>query len=318
MDSIQFPQLNEYDFIDLYLGDSFSDYSVLKGKGRIRVPAPIEWEETLITLREWCINDLRSNGDLEFTLFNGPLTYRVTTFPETVGGNVFVLRRSEAIKQRLQDLSLPDRLVKHLLDENLKGLVLLVGDMASGKTTTAAATIVERLIMYGGFAISIEDPVETLLHGLHGDGRCTVLRASKKLGGYAEQLRRGQRSGVNMFHLAEARDAETANQAVRSSLAGGLIFVSGHGGTPGQGIERFCQLASSEGGNVPALLAQSLAAVIWLQLTEPQIGGHRSLISRSLIFNKTTGALRSKVSKSEFAAIEEEVERQRREVLWED
>ena len=49
-------------------------------------------------------------------------------------------------------LGFPREVAQALLDPGLRGLVLICGDMGTGKTSKAASLIVERLTRHGGIA----------------------------------------------------------------------------------------------------------------------------------------------------------------------
>ena len=102
------------------------------------------------------------------------------------------------------------------------GMILTVGPVGSGKTTT----------MYAGLAglndphkslVTIEDPVERRMEGVNQiqvDGRTGF--------GFPEALRACLRQDPNIMMVGEIRDSETAHIAGRSALTGVLVLSTMH------------------------------------------------------------------------------------------
>ena len=102
------------------------------------------------------------------------------------------------------------------------GMVLAVGPVGSGKTTT----------MYAGLSglndphkslVTIEDPVERRIEGVNQiqvDARTNF--------GFPEALRACLRQDPNVMMVGEVRDAETAHIAGRSALTGVLVLSTMH------------------------------------------------------------------------------------------
>ena len=114
---------------------------------------------------------------------------------------------------------------RQLLEAQLNrpyGMVLTVGPVGSGKTTT----------MYAGLSglndphkslVTIEDPVERRIEGVNQiqvDGRTNF--------GFPEALRACLRQDPNVMMVGEIRDSETAHIAGRSALTGVLVLTTMH------------------------------------------------------------------------------------------
>ena len=138
---------------------------------------------------------------------------------------------------------------KKLLSEDLNegGLVILCGSNGSGKSTTCAGLLKERLIRFGGYCITVEDPIEIPLEGQHGDGRCVQLEVDAKLG-FAPKIReimRAYPTGQNLSMLiGEIRDPDTASQALRSAIDGRLVVTTIHADNIQSALKRLLVLAS--------------------------------------------------------------------------
>jgi len=120
-----------------------------------------------------------------------------------------------------------DPIEKILMQPSLSGggLILICGAPGSGKTTTASAILVSRLLKYGGFAYTIEDPPEIIaLNGRHGNGYCTQTRVYDGAGGWEESIKevlRSQPVGASLIlFIGEIRNAEAARMAIRAASNG--------------------------------------------------------------------------------------------------
>ncbi|MEM9703185.1 MAG: GspE/PulE family protein, partial [Planctomycetota bacterium] len=125
---------------------------------------------------------------------------------------------------RLDELGMRDRQREALLAQLNRpyGMILAVGPVGSGKTTT----------MYAGLhglnephrsLVTIEDPVERRIDGVNQiqvDNRTSF--------GFAEALRGTLRQDPNVMMVGEIRDAETAHIASRAALTGVLVLSTMH------------------------------------------------------------------------------------------
>ncbi|SHN12639.1 twitching motility protein PilT [Pseudomonas asturiensis] len=152
-------------FVDLYLGEDYSDVKGLHGAVARRIATPIDWERDVVHLRERCLSHFSANHDPEFSLIEDGVLLRVTQFVDPFGKNVFVLRKSSIEIRDIMELGFPTELLSTLMDEVVRGLVIFCGDMGVGKTSSAVALLVGRLQQHGGIAIAAEDPQETNLGG---------------------------------------------------------------------------------------------------------------------------------------------------------
>lgn len=309
-------------FVDLYLGEGYCDIKGLAGASAPRVPAPPEYEEQLAELREKCKEIYRAQQEPEFSLVVDGNLFRVTQISDVTNEDVFVLRRSEAQIRPLATLGLPPHVMKAVLDKDARGLILVAGEMGTGKTSTAASIVVQRLAIHGGIAIAVEDPPETMLNGVHGNnGRCIQVRASRKTGGYQEHMIRAMRTGADLILIGEIRDEDTAFQALQASINGHLIISTIHGGDIVQAIERMRTLCSGRTSNASDILADGLAAVIWQALEkvprQGESGNVARLLSKSLILHgQESAGIRAKIRKGTISQVLHDVEEQGRQAAW--
>ena len=93
------------------------------------------------------------------------LHYRVER-TVTLDGQQFCARKMPHSVPDINKLGIEDKLLKYLKSlSGASGLILLAGTTGSGKTTTLSALLREFLISDGGYAFTLEDPVEMPLDG---------------------------------------------------------------------------------------------------------------------------------------------------------
>lgn len=253
-------------FRDLYIGPNYCDVRNLRGTSEVRVPAPPDWADDIHALRELCIQTHEKEDDPEFTLSVGNAFFRVTHMPNVRSEDVFYLRRVTAELRRFASLGLPPYAMKALLDPKLSGLVLFVGKMGVGKTTSAYSYVAYRMQLYGGLGVLVEDPPEGLMEGEHGKGRVIQTRATEKTGGYRPKLKQALRTGADLIMIGEIRDTATAVEAVMAGRNGHLILSTVHGDDEVAGIDRLVSYCKNEVLNANDLVASALSAVIWQDL----------------------------------------------------
>jgi len=303
------------DFIDLYLGDDFADVKGLQGAGSRRVAAPDAWADEVKALREQCQSIYQDGQDPEFALVVDDVILRVTQLDNAFAGSIFVVRKSNAEIRDFYQLGFPQEVVEALLAPTLQGLVLIVGDMATGKTSTAASLIVARLRRHGGIGFAVEDPQETNTNGQHGQGRCIQVRTSRKSGGYSEALTRTLRSGADLVLVGEIRDEDTAYQVCKASLNGHLVIATMHSKTGAQAIEKLVTLAKPLAPNAYEVVAEGLQAVVCQSLE--QLGTTRHLVAEPLLLTESDQhSIRDKIRRQNIHLIEEDILRQKQASLW--
>lgn len=309
-------------FIDLYIGENFFDVRGLDGAAAARVPAPADWHEELAALRDLCTVSYEQHGEPEFSvMFKGQLL-RVTKMVDIRLSSVFFIRRPSASIRSFEDLGLADYVVEEWRRNSLRGLVLVCGEMAHGKTSTAYGMVVDRMVQHGGLAILIEDPAEGMLTGEHGSGRVIQVQATRRTGGYSQQLYHAMRTGADLIMVGEIRDQATAAEAVKAGLNGHLILGTMHAGSPAQAIERIITLASGELDNAAEVLSAGLGMIIWQQLKRTRNADGRliaRLIAKPLVLSgEDQASIREKIRANNARAVMQEVEQQIASAQWED
>ena len=195
----------------------------------LSLPAPIHSEiaSRIKILAGMDVAEKRRPLDGRFGISSSSRNFdvRVSTFP-TVYGEKFVLRLLDqnAVVGSLESLGLlPKDLI--LLRDRINaplGLILISGPTGSGKTTTLYSCL-GSLDATGKNIVTVEDPVEYRMKGVH------QMQINTKLGlTFASGLRTILRQDPDVIMVGECRDSETAGMAVQSSLTGHVVFSTIH------------------------------------------------------------------------------------------
>jgi len=168
---------------------------------------------------------LPQDGRMSVSIENSTIDLRVSIIP-VANGESIVLRifNTSAKLLSLDDLGFyPKDLdaIKTAIRQPF-GLILLTGPTGSGKTTTLHALIASLPIPELKI-ITIEDPVEQLIHGVNQVQVNDEINLS-----FDGMLRRVLRQDPNVIMVGEIRDTATAELALRSSLTGHLILSTLH------------------------------------------------------------------------------------------
>ncbi|OGF63517.1 hypothetical protein A2662_01660 [Candidatus Giovannonibacteria bacterium RIFCSPHIGHO2_01_FULL_45_33] len=168
------------------------------------------------------------DGHFEINSSKGVLDIRVSVFP-TINGDAAALRfvnRSDMLVD-LKDLAADQKtflMIKGLISK-IYGMVLITGPSGSGKTTTLYS-ILNELQSKEKNIITLEDPVELRLDGI----RQSQIRPEQGFT-FASGMKSILRQDPDVIMIGEIRDPETAGYAMRSALAGRIVFSTVHSNT---------------------------------------------------------------------------------------
>lgn len=265
---------------DIHICESALGESLLF-PGPVRAPTEaLGYLDTLLKQCDACRkNDFMITHEGEF--FRGRREVRA------VDGTWFALRRIPSVPPSLQTLPspLPPPLMRLLLSPYLMGggLVYVIGSPGAGKTTTASGAVISRLMEFGGFAYTVEDPPEMPLNGWHDKGYCRqTWVAGDQSADWAESFRgilRSQPVGTPIIlFVGEVRDGESAEAMMRAAANGFLVIATGFGMDIPSGIEALVRMSS----NREALLS-SLSGTLRLAIHQRL---HNGQIAATSLANK--------------------------------
>ena len=199
------------------------------------------------------------DGRITSTMMDGvPRDIRVGSSP-TINGERLVLRMMPDSNEfaSLDSLGFFDdqrEIIQSLLSIPY-GLILVVGPVGSGKTTTLYSLLRE-LNRPGESVVTIEDPVERRLPGAN------QIQVNAKSGlDFVTALRGTLRQDPNVLCIGEIRDRETAQIACRAAMTGVIVLSTLHANDTASAVDVLRQF------DIPAMgIADSLRGVITQRL----------------------------------------------------
>lgn len=314
-------------FSDLFVGpDSSNSWFRPTPDSSVRDFIPPDCEDELRQLREELDKHTGTNN---FRLKWGtekPLRLRIEKKIAADNLVIYICRRFNMAPGPLVDLGMPRAVATKLLDDNIRdGLVVFLGPTGSGKSTTAASYVHDRLEKNGGVCWTVESPIELPLQGQHGKGICyqTEVDSDSDIGQALTSL---YRSSPNIIFIGEVKDAKTAKEAITASLGGHLVVITFHANDLLSGLGRLARMSEDDDASIG--LADALKVAVHLKLntspinTLPGEPGHemtgtgtpaRYLSVQTLFMEgELANGLRSIVRNSDITQLKSEVDRQRR------
>lgn len=264
---------NDLPFIDIYVRLDKPDQAYYrskeKGKGQISQFVPPEFSEIIdrfMIAVNGAMREGASDGSIDFEGVRLRLSRQQMSDHSTwVCG-----RRINTIIPDINKLGY----IQYILDSihglgKRDGLILVSGATGHGKTTTAVAMLADFLRSYGGTAVTIEDPVEFMLKGRHGDGgQCFQVEVHGEEE-WAICLKRALRWAPRYIYVGEIRTPKAAEQVLRAATTGHLVITTVHAGSPEEALMGLIFLAEQAmGPGVQNILAAGLTALINQTLKE--------------------------------------------------
>lgn len=183
----------------------------------------------------------------------------------------YALRIVSSNVRSLEELGLSSSAIELLMDPEFRsgGLLLIAGATGAGKSTTAAAAVVERLKKYGGYCLTLESPVECAFEGFHGAGYVEQIDASET--GFklevATAMRKFPAEIKSMFFFGEVIEESAASELTRLIGRGHLVITTIHAKDTIRAIEMLVSLAEGGGEKFARqLIGGNLLAVLHQQL----------------------------------------------------
>ena len=200
-------------------------------------------------------------GEPSYLVIYKKFNYRVERSISLYGVQ-YCVRKMPVVVPAFSSLGFAPMVAGHLLSlSGASGLILVAGATGSGKSTTLASLLKEYLTREGGFAFTIENPIEMPLDGIYkgaaGDfGLCKQTNAPK--GMWAEGLKSALRSAPRYILLGEIRTPEVACMALQAAMSGHLILSTIHANSVPDAVNALVKYAAS--GGVSEEMAYELVA----------------------------------------------------------
>jgi len=260
---------------DLHL--NMGRYPTLRIEGRLfpLTQEPVLTPEDIRAMGDAIINEknkekLIEDGQVDFSYsLEGKARFRTNAFFQQ-GYLSMAFRLVPKEIRTLEQLNLP----KSIYDftKFSQGLVLIVGPVGHGKSTTLAALINEINKTQEKHVVTIEDPIEYI----YEQDKCIinqreVFQDSKS---FHSALKAVFREDANVVLVGEMRDLETISTAITAAETGHLIFATLHTNDSPQTIDRIIDVFPAEQQNqVRSQLAGSLLGVVSQRLVSTVDGG---------------------------------------------
>ncbi len=265
---------------DLYIRLDASDPAIYqrqkRGRFRSNALVPDRYEKEVRQIGEF----IRNQGLKEDSVLhvNG-VRMRLARQKMADGEDWICLRVIKTIIPELEDLGIPPAYVEALRELGQRdGLIMLTGATGHGKTTTAVSLLSDCLRRHGGIAVTIEDPVEYVLKGHHGErGFCFQSEVNDDEE-WAGAIKRSLRWAPHYIFVGEIRTPKAAEQVLRAATTGHLVLTTVHAGSPEEALMGLMHLAEQTmGGASQMILAAGLTAVLHQTMTES--GPHVRLVT---------------------------------------
>jgi twitching motility protein PilT len=265
--------LQDLPFIDIYARLDQPDQGFYRSKERSKgnisqfIPPEFQLEvDRFAAAVNNVMRSERSDGSIDFEGIRMRLSRQKMS-----DGSMWVCgRRINTIIPDITKLGFQPNVFEHMRSLGKRdGLILVSGATGNGKTTTGVGLLADYLRNFGGTAVTIEDPVEFMLKGRHGEGgQCFQVEVESEEE-WAICLKRALRWAPRYIYVGEIRTPKAAEQVLRAATTGHLVITTVHAGSPEEALMGLIFLAEQAmGPGVQNILAAGLTALIYQTLRE--------------------------------------------------
>lgn len=224
--------------------------------------------------------------------------FRVNVFKQK-NQTGLVLRKIQTQIPGFEQLGLPEKLKELSLVK--RGLTIITGSTASGKSTTLASMIEHRNQNSHGHIVTIEDPIEFI----HEHGNCVITQREVGVDtkSFEAALKNTLRQAPDVILIGEIRSQETMQHAIAFAETGHLCLATLHSNNAYQTLDRILNFFPEERHKQLMLdLSLNLNSIVSQQLVPKQDGKGRVLAMEVLL---NTPLISSLIHKGEFEKIRE-------------
>jgi twitching motility protein PilT len=226
------------------------------------------YEELSRNFKADIVASIRRRNEFDMSFRHGSNRYRAN-FSKQKGEQSFSFRFVPQQRFGLKDLHLPDSLQE--IVEELRGLVLLTGPTAQGKSTTARALLQQLNETSRIRIITIEDPVEYVFKD--EKAQFEQREVGIDTDSFANGIRNAMRQDPNLIFVGEMRDRESIYAAVQAAETGHMVITTLHADSAPQALGRIRMFyPMNEQENISALLARNLKAIVTQRLVPSTLG----------------------------------------------
>lgn len=251
--------------------------------------------------------ELEQNLELNFAYEReGTGRFRVNIYKSHAGISM-VCRIVKLDIPSVDELLLPPILKELVMEE--RGLILVVGSVGSGKSSTLAAILDHRNTHRTGHILTVEDPLEFL----HTHKRSIV--SQREVGidtdSYSTALKSVLRQAPDVIVIGEVRDRESMSAALHFAETGHLLISTLHAVNTYQTLERIVNFYPNEfRQNILLQLSINLKAIISQRLI-PKADGTGQIVAVGIL--RDTPRIKDLIAKEEIGSIASAIEDRNRE-----
>lgn len=180
------------------------------------------------------------------------------------GGKLSLTVRVTPPPRPIADSAMPNELIDRI-SAGERGLLVLTGPTASGKTATALSLLNHLNHTMAYHCVTVEDPIEYPMVPV----RCVFSQreVSIDVNSFGQGLREALRMSPDVLLVGEIRDAETAETAILAGESGALVIVTTHGQTTYGALSKMVSLVGdSKSRAMRSVLGGSLLGVLRQEL----------------------------------------------------
>ncbi|MDP6189578.1 MAG: GspE/PulE family protein [Gammaproteobacteria bacterium] len=175
------------------------------------------------------------DGSFQTTIKQNQLDIRCNTLPGYLGEKLVMRiqnRNHQTLSLKRLGMSQDQLAVLQNYLQLPQGMLLVTGPTGAGKSITLYAAL-QSLLQPQRNVMSVEDPVELLLPGMHQVAPAAHIGVT-----FAQVLRAILRQDPDVIMLGELRDGESADMAIKAAQTGHLLLTSMHTNTALEAISR--------------------------------------------------------------------------------
>lgn len=223
---------------------------------------------------------LNEKGDVDFAYSNSFGRFRASVIRQRLGYDM-VFRIISTNLRTMKDLNLSEHIRPLIQYHN--GLVLVTGSVGSGKSTTLAALVNEINEERHDHIITLEDPIEYVLHSKNCHVNQRELHTHTE--SFAAALRASLREDPDVIMVGEMRDLETISLAITASETGHLVLGTLHTGSAARTLDRVLDVfPTDQRDQIRMMVSESLRGIISQQLV-PRADGSGRVMAMELLVN---------------------------------
>lgn len=216
------------------------------------------------------------------------------------GGKISMSVRVTPPPRAIGDSAMPNELIDRI-NAGDRGLLVITGPTASGKTATALSLMEHLNLTTSAHIVTVEDPIE---YPMTSRGCVFSQReVGIDVNSFGQGLREALRMSPDVLLVGEVRDAETAETAILAGESGALVIVTTHGQSPHGALSKMVSLVGdSKSRAMRSVLAGSLLGVLRQELLPTSSGKSYALVSDYL---RSTPAIKGMIERGEWDRITE-------------